>query len=147
MYEHTRELELLVAEAFDEGSVTEVIRPAAVLPEDSARKVLSELALRDVRIGGLWHADPSRWRRFDQPWNGPHETPGTAQLIGSMQVAYGTPTRYDITIYRVTVTGDGARRGWDVTTLCDEALGFANLTLDSCPRADLRPPPPPFRIG
>ena len=40
--------ELLMAEAYDEGVVSEVIRPAAVVPEESARAVLVELALRDV---------------------------------------------------------------------------------------------------
>src|SRR3954469_21733110 len=59
-------LELLVSEAMgDEGAVTEVIRPAAVIPEEAARTVLMELALRDYRSGGLWAAEPSVWRRFD----------------------------------------------------------------------------------
>src|SRR6476620_10243502 len=39
-------LELLVSEAMgDEGAVTEVIRPSAVIPEEAARTVLMELAL------------------------------------------------------------------------------------------------------
>ena len=52
------DLELFMTEAYDEGVVTEVIRPAAVLPESSARAVLVELAMRDVHGHGVWHAQP-----------------------------------------------------------------------------------------
>lgn len=140
------ELELLVSEAYDEGVVTEVIRPAAILPEDAARAVLMELALRDVRVGGPWQAEPSVWRRFDRPWDGTDGGPGSAQLLGTIQVAYGVPTRYEITIFRATVTKLGTERAWTVNGLCDEALGYGGLTLATCPRADLKPPPKPFRF-
>jgi hypothetical protein len=135
-------LELLVSEASgDEGAVSEVIRPAAIIPDEAARTVLMELALRDQRSGGLWLAEPSVWRRYDRPTG--QATPPS--LIGSIQVAYGTPTRYEITLYRVTVTSLGAGVGWTVASLCDEALGFGGLTLADCPRATLAPPPAPFR--
>jgi hypothetical protein len=140
------ELEIFMTEAYDEGVVTEVIRPAAILPESAARSVLVELAMRDVHGSGEWHAQPTLWRRFDRPWDGVDEA-GTAELIGTMQVAYGTPTRYEITIYRATITRFGTMNGWTVETLCDEALGFGGLTLATCPRADLKPPPKPFRFG
>ena len=139
------ELEMLAAEVYDEGVITEVIRPAAVLPEDSARAVLVEMAMRDVRNGGLWAAEPSLWRRYDRPFDG-LDGPGTAELIGTMQVAYGTPTRYEITIYRATITRFGQDHGWTVESLCDEALSFGALDLASCPRASLQPPPRPFRL-
>ena len=45
--------ELLMAEAYDEGVVSEVIRPAAIIPEESARTVLVELAIRDVQNNGV----------------------------------------------------------------------------------------------
>lgn len=140
------ELELLVSEANDEGVVSEVIRPAAVVPEAAARGVLVELSLRDVRMGGVWQAEPSVWRRYDRPFDAPDGGVGTAQLLGTIQVAYGTPTRYEITVFRATVTRSGTQRGWTVDALCDEALGFGGLTLASCPRADLKPPPRPFRF-
>jgi hypothetical protein len=137
-------LEVLISEAMgDEGSVTEVIRPAAILPEAVARTVLMELALNDQRAGGLWLAEPSVWRRYDRP----AEQGAEPRLIGSVQVAYGTPTRYEITLYRATVTSFGADAGWTVTMLCDEALGFGGLTLAECPRAELAPPPAPFQRG
>jgi hypothetical protein len=136
-------LELLVSEASgDEGAVSEVFRPAAIIPDEAARTVLMELALRDQRSGGLWVAEPSVWRRFDRPTGQP--TP--PNLIGSIQVAYGTPTRYEITLYRVTVTSYGAATGWTVASLCDEALGFGGLDLANCPRATLGAPPKPFKF-
>ncbi|MGN6246302.1 MAG: hypothetical protein ACTHQ3_21845 [Motilibacteraceae bacterium] len=137
--------ELLMAEAYDEGVVSEVIRPAAIVPEEAARAVLVELALRDVQNNGVWQSEPSLWSRYDRPWRG-YGDPGGAELIGTLQVAYGTPTKYEITIYRVTVTRFGTEHGWTVASLSDEALGFGGLDLASCPRASLAPPPKPFRF-
>ena len=84
--------ELLMAEAYDEGVVSEVIRPAAIVPEEAARAVLVELALRDVQNNCVWQSEPSLWSRYDRPWRG-YGDPGGAELIGTMQVAYGTPTK------------------------------------------------------
>lgn len=140
------ELERLANEAHDEGVVSEVIRPAAILPEQATREVLMQLALNDVRVDGLWQADPAVWRRYDRPWDGEDGGPGNAALLGTIQVAYGVPTRYEITIFRVTVSDLGDRSGWTVTSLCDEALGYGGLTLATCPRASLAAPPRPFRF-
>lgn len=140
------ELERLANEAVDEGVVTAVIRPSAILPEGATRDVLMQLALNDVRVGGLWQADPSVWRRYDRPWDGTDGGPGQAALLGTIQVAYGIPTRYEITIFRVTVSELGDRLGWTVESLCDEALGYGGLTLATCPRATLAAPPRPFRF-
>jgi hypothetical protein len=141
-----QDLAELAHEPEDEGAVTQVIRPAAVVPEQAARRILMELALRDVRVGGCWEAEPSVWRRFDRAWDGVNETPGSAELIGTVQIAYGVPTRYEITIFRATVTPLGADAGWSVDDLCDEALRAGSLSLARCPRADLQAPPPPFRF-
>ena len=140
------EFGFLTQEAYDEGVVSEVIRPAAVIPEHAARPILLELALRDVRVGGHWEAEPTVWRRFAGPWNGVGGGQGTSELLGTIQVAYGVPTRYEITIFRATVTREGTSRGYTVAALCDEALGFGALSLDTCPRADLKAPPQPFRF-
>jgi hypothetical protein len=136
----------LAGEPEDEGVVTEVIRPAAVIPEEAARAILMGLALRDVRVDGVWEAEPSVWRRFDHPWDAPDMSPGTAELLGTIQVAYGVPTRYEITLFRATITKLGSEAGLTVTDLCDEALRIGDLTLATCPRADLKPPPRPFRF-
>lgn len=139
------ELERLAQEASDDCVVTEVIRPAAILPETAARAVLMQLALHDVRVGGLWQAEPAVWRRYDRPWDGPDGGLGSAGQLGAIHVAYGIPTRWEITIYRATVSVLGADCGWTVEALCDEALGYGGLTLANCPRADLAAPPRPFR--
>jgi hypothetical protein len=130
--------ELLMNEAYHEGVVSEVIRPAAVVPEEAARAILVELALRDVKNGGLWQSEPSLWSRYDRPWHGTPNATG-AELVGTIQVAYGTPTKYEITVYRVTESG------WTVASVTDEALGFGDLTLAACPRATLAAPPKPFK--
>lgn len=137
--------ELLMSEAYSEGTVTEVIRPAAIVPEEAARAILVELAIRDVRNGGVWQSQPSMWSRYDRTWNGSTNSTG-AELVGNIQVAYGTPSRYEITLYRVTVTKFGSEHGWTVSTLCDEALSFGHLSLAECPRARLAMPPPVVRI-
>jgi hypothetical protein len=137
--------EQLMAEAYDEAVVTEVIRPAAIIPEEAARAVLVELALRDVQNGGCWQSEPTLWSRYDRPWHGA-ANPAGAELLGTIQVAYGAPTKYEITIYRVTVTCFGTAAGWSVESLCDEALAFGGLRLADCPRAELLAPPKPFRF-
>ena len=136
----------VASEAPDEGVVSEVIRPAAVIPEEAARTILMELALRDVRVDGLWEAEPTVWRRFDAAWDGVNGSAGSAELLGTIQVAYGVPTRYEITLFRATITKLGSQSGWSVSDLCNEALGFGGLNLETCPRADLKPPPRPFRF-
>lgn len=125
-------------------AVSEVIRPAAIVPEDAARAVLLELARRDVQNGGVWESEPTTWSLWDRPWL-PSGGAGDAQLLGSLHVAYGTPTRYEITIYRVTVTAAGLDAGWTVESMTDEALRHGGLTLAACPRAQLAQPPKPFR--
>ena len=136
---------MFAAEVYDDVAITQVIRPAAVLPESAARVVLVELAHRDVRASGCWDSSPVLWQRYDRAWNGPDVTPGDAVLMGSLYVTYGTPTRYAITVFRVTITPGGDAAGWTVESLCDEALAFGGYTLDTCPRADLVAPPKPFR--
>lgn len=137
--------DVLLFDALDEGIVTAVIRPAAIMQEAAARAVLAEMALQDVRAGGVWHATPTLWRRYDRPWSTPDE-PGAARLLGSLQVAYGTPTRYDITIYRCTITVEGQQGGRHVQNLTNEALGYGGLDLATCPRAQLAAPPKPLHL-
>ena len=125
------------------GETTTVIRPSAVLGEAAARAVLQELEARDVSRGGVWSASSGVWQRYDGPWEGPGGTRGGAQLLGTIAAVYGTPGKYDITIYRVTTTEHGLAAGWTVERLCDDALQHADLTLATCPRAALVAPPSP----
>ena len=129
-------------------SRTEVIRPAAVLPEQSAVRIVSALQELDVTRGGLWNATSSVWQRYDRPWDLHTGQRGSAQLVGTIAVAYDTPSRYHITVYRVTVTEHGLASGWTVTRMCDDALAHGGLTLATCPRAELTAAPltDPFRL-
>src|SRR4051812_49519511 len=105
------ELERLAQEACDEAAVTEVIRPAAIIPENAARAILMQLALLDVRVEGQWQADPSVWRRFDRPWNGADGGPGTGGGGGRIPVAFGRPTGEGNTVSRGALSGLGPARG------------------------------------
>ncbi len=125
-----------------------IIRPAAVLPEREACAIVALLKRSDVADGGLWNASTSLWQRYSCPWDGPAGTRGRSELLGSIAVMYDRPARHEITIYKVTMTDHGLRVGWTVDRLCDDALASVGLTLLTCPRADLAPPPPPdpFRL-
>lgn len=125
-----------------------VIRPAAILGIAEAAVILRSLATFDVSHGGVWSATPGLWQRYDRPWNGSDGTRGTAQPAGSIEVVYDSPRRNEITIYRAAVTVAGVAAGWSLARLCDDALMWAGLTLDTCPRAELITPPrpDPFRL-
>jgi hypothetical protein len=135
----------LFADALSDVAVTQVIRPSVILPVDLAHALRSELSARDARAEGHWIATPSLWERYDRPWASP-DAPGDAKLLGSMSVIYDSPARYQITIYRAVITIHGHDQGWSVNRLCDEALGFIGECIDTCPRADLRPPPKVFNL-
>jgi hypothetical protein len=123
------------------ADVSHVIRPAAVLRRLEGERVLTALARLDVADGGVWNTNPGLWQRYDKPWDGVGGMAGTSKLIGTIGTTYGAPTRYDITLYRVTITTHGAELGWTVEAICDDALGYAGLTLASCSRAELKNPP------
>jgi hypothetical protein len=125
---------------------TEVIRPSAVLADQVAKVIVRELESRDVSKGGVWSISPGVWQRYDRAWDGPGGTHGSATLIGSIGAVYGTPSKYDITIYRVTVTEHGQAHGWTVERVCNDALQYVDLTLATCPRTALAgAAPDPFR--
>ena len=117
-----------------------VIRPAAVVPQRAARAIMAWLADRDVTCGGFWAHDVTYIKRFSGPFDGPSGMRGTAQLLGSIHIVWD---HYDATIYRVSVTDEGAARGLTVDALCDEVLAVAGLTLATCPRSELMPAPLP----
>lgn len=135
--------EVLATELYDEGIVTEVIRPAAVVPEEAARVILAALQAQSVDRGGTWVATARSWARYDRTGVHPDGSP-VGDLIGTIEAIYGAPTKYDITIYRATVTSVGTAAGWTVASLCDEPLSHGGLSLATCPRATLQPPPQPF---
>lgn len=125
-----------------------ILRPSAVLKSEAAALIVKALERCDVSCDGVWNASTSLWQRYDKPWNGFAGARGTAELVGSIAVVYDSPVRHEITIYKVTLTQPALAVGWTVERLCDDALTWAGLTLASCPRAHLLPPPPPdpFRV-
>jgi hypothetical protein len=136
--------EVLATELYDEGIVTEVIRPAAVVPAEAARTIVAALQEQSVDRGGFWVATARQWSRYDRTGVRPDGSPA-GDLIGTIEAIYGAPTRYEITIYRATVTRVGTGEGWTVESLCDEPLKLGDLSLATCPRATLHAPPEPFR--
>jgi hypothetical protein len=129
-----------------EFATTEVIRPAAVLMADAARRILAGLAEEDVRDNGLWLTSPGVWQRYDKAWPYGGREPNGARHLGTIRSIYDSPQRYMVTIFRASITPDGLDQGWSVDSLCDDALKHAGLTLAECPRADLVAPPEPLRM-
>jgi hypothetical protein len=142
--EATMRMQLVGIEQYVDGVVSEIIRPAAIVPEEAARAILAELRGRSVDRNGCWVATAQRWSRYDGPGVDSNGEP-QGQLIGVIEAVYGASTRYEVTLYRVTVTPVGTAQGWTIESLCDEPLGYGGLTLASCPRAKMLPPPKPFR--
>jgi hypothetical protein len=135
---------LVGIEHYGDGAVSEVIRPAAIVPEESARTILAALQAQSLENGGLWVATTRQWCRYDQTGVDSNRHP-LGELVGCIEAVYGATTRYEVTLYRVTVTPIGTAAGWTVESLCDEPLSYGGLTLASCPRAKMQPPPKPFR--
>src|SRR3954469_9237873 len=123
------------------GELTKVLRPAAVVPEASAARIIEQLSTRDVARGGVWNVSATLWQRYSGAWDGIGGTTGSAVLIGSIAVASETPVTNPNTIYPPRITEGGRASGWAGEALCDEALGYGGLTLAACPRADLMTPP------
>ncbi|MBK8077754.1 MAG: hypothetical protein IPK24_19880 [Kineosporiaceae bacterium] len=68
-------------------------------------------------------AEPSRWNRYDS--RGRARIRPAPSLVGSIQVAYGTPTKYELTIYRVIITRRGHELGWSVESSPTRRWGSA----------------------
>ncbi len=120
-----------------------VIRPSAVLPVTAAARIVESLRAADVSTHGVWNATTSVWQRYDRAWDGAGGSRGSAELVGSIAVVYDSPRANEITIYKVSLSDAAADAGWTTQLLCDDALRYAGLTLETCPRAALAPPPPP----
>jgi hypothetical protein len=139
-----RPTDLIGVQHFGDGVVSEVIRPAAIVPEEAARAILHRLQQQSVDRGGVWVASTRQWARYDAPGVDSLGRP-LGELLGCIEAVYGATTRYEVTLYRVTVTPAGTAAGWTVESFCDEPLSYGGLTLASCPRAVMPPPPKPFR--
>ena len=128
----------------DDIASQEVIRPAAVLSETATRLILQGLAADDVTAGGLWWTRVGLWRRYETPWPSGALESAEVPHIGTISCVYDSPSRYCVTVFRVSLTTYGLRHGWTTTSLCDAAFRYAGLTLADCPRASLHVAPRPF---
>ncbi len=128
----------------EQFAAQEVIRPAAVLSELHARLILVALAQDDVTAGGHWWTRVGTWRRYARPWDQGAVGPGEDVHLGTISCVYDSPTRYCVTVFRVSITSYGLRQGWHTARLCDDAFRHAGLTLNDCPRATLPEPPSRF---
>ena len=135
---------LVGTEHYGNGTVSEIIRPAAIVPEEAARMILARLQAQSLDRGGHWVATTRQWCRYETPGVDSNGHP-LSELVGCIEAVYGATTRYEVTLYRVTVTPVGTAAGWTVESLCDEPLSYGGLSLASCPRAKMQPPPKPFR--
>ena len=122
------------------GDTDRVIRPSAIVPEAAARQLMAWVSEHDVSHGGVWAHDIGYFKRFSGPFDGVGGMRGSALLLGTIHVYW---EKYDVTIFRVSITDEGAVRGMTVDGLCNELLLHAGLTLATCPRANLAPAPAP----
>ncbi len=125
------------------------IAPSLVLPEREVRDLLTAAARRDVAIGGMLSAGPAGIQVWSGPWDGPTGQRGSAQLMGSVDWSYDTPSRHYVTIYRALVTAAGATSGLTATAVLDRVLALSGtgLTLGTASTAAVSVPAPrdPFR--
>ena len=131
----------LVAHAETRSEQELVIRPAAVIPEHAARRVIAWLDSQSLERGGLWSVGAATgiWQRYDRPWDGPFGTRGSAQLLGTVYVTHDRPRRFAVVVHRVQVTEMGLMAGWTTTSLVDEVLGVAGLSVATCERDESAP--------
>ena len=127
-------------------AVASQIRPALVLREHDARRLLEGARREDVTRCGFFRATPAGVQVWSAPFASA-QTPGAAVHLGSVDWSYDTPSRHYITIYRAYVTAAGVAAGESTVTILGRVLALARLTFegDTLP---LAPPPQrdPFRI-
>ncbi|MDX6230434.1 MAG: hypothetical protein QOI76_3824, partial [Frankiales bacterium] len=69
------------------------VRPALVLHEREARKLLETASRYDVSSGGCFSAGPAGIQVWTGPWDGPNGGHGDAVHLGSVDWSYDTPVR------------------------------------------------------
>src|SRR5947209_18466098 len=87
-------MQLVGVEQYVDGVISEVIRPAAIVPEEAARAILAELRLRSVELSGCWVATAQRWSRYSGPGVDSNGQP-LGELVGVIEAVYGASTRYE----------------------------------------------------
>ena len=129
-----------------QAAVASQVRPALVLPDGQARKLIAAAERGDVGRGGCFSAGPAGIQIWSGPWDGVLGTHGSSEHHGSIDWCYDTPTRHYITIYRVLVTAAGNAAGVTPQALLDQVLDLAGVQAPQDALALPVPPPrDPFR--
>lgn len=122
------------------SAVASQVRPAMVLPEAQARRLIAAAERGDVGRGGCFSAGPAGVQVWSGPWDGVLGTHGSSEHLGSVDWCYDTPTRHYITVYRVMVTARGAAAGQTTSGLLARVLALAGI--DAGDQTALVAPPP-----
>src|SRR5438067_10544434 len=91
----TMKTTLVGVEQYGGGVVSEVIRPAAIVPEEAARTILATLQAQAVDRNGLWVATARQWARYDRTGVDSNGHP-LGELVGCIEAVYGATTRYEV---------------------------------------------------
>ncbi len=121
------------------------VRPALVLAEQDARRLLDAARNNEVSRGGRFSCSPAGVQVWDGPWDAP-DLPGSALHLGSVDWSYDTPVKHYVTIYRAMVTAAGVENGVSTETILKAVLDLTGIPLDGA-RVTMAIPPPrdPFR--
>jgi hypothetical protein len=134
----------LKANAIAVPALASHVRPALVLAERESRLLLEAAAIQDVGSGGCYAAGPAGIQVWDQPFDGPSGTHGSAKHLGSVDWSYDTPAKHYVTIYRAMVTQAGVDVGETTLSILQKVLGLGGLPVDgnriSMPAAPARDP-------
>ncbi|HTY72866.1 MAG TPA: hypothetical protein VMI11_10655 [Actinomycetes bacterium] len=135
----------LKAHAVAVPALSSHVRPALVLAEQDARRLLDAARSHEVTRGGLFACSPAGVQVWDRPWTAP-DSPGDAVHLGSVDWSYDTPVKHYVTIYRAMVTAAGVERGVTTETVLKAVLDLTGIPLDGA-RITMAIPPPrdPFR--
>jgi hypothetical protein len=114
--------------------------PDLVLPADRVRDLLAAARAQDVSRGGCLSAGPAGVQLWSGPWDAPDGRAGSALHLGSVDWSWDTPVHHYVTVYRVLLTAEGARRGLTPEAVLDSVLGSV---LGSAVRASQRGVPAP----
>ena len=126
-------------------AVAEEVRPTLVLREQQSRALLTAAAREDVGRGGCLSAGPAGIQVWSRPFDGPDGTPGTSELLGSVDWTYDTPIRHHVTIYRVVVTVAGSALGVAPSALLKRVLRSGGIEGELAGSEVAAPSAPPQR--
>jgi len=131
----------LKAHAVAVPALSSHVRPALVLAEQDARRLLDAARGHEVTRGGRFSCSPAGVQVWDGPWESA-DHPGDATHLGSVDWSYDTPVKHYVTIYRAMVTERGVDAGATTLSILGEVLGLTGVPLDG---ARVTMPAPPAR--